>query len=261
MDTLKRIISNILYRFGIKISFIKKRGEEDFDKYVDEGFPILYKKYCNESMVAWQGMHDAFDAATYISKSNIDGDVVECGVWRGGVTALIKDVIYENEGAGNRKFWLFDTFEGMSAPSELDFKGNKNQDALEIHEKSLRSDGTSNWCRGELDDVKNTISKTSSGLENVKFIKGMVENTLRSDDLPNRIALLRLDTDWYESTKVELEVLLPKLVTRGILIIDDYGAWSGARKAFNDYKKENGLKDFAIFRNHVDGALIAIKTF
>ena len=93
MDTLKRIISNILYRFGIKISFIKKRGEEDFDKYVDEGFPILYKKYCNESMVAWQGMHDAFDAATYISKSNIDGDVVECGVWRGGVTALIKDVI------------------------------------------------------------------------------------------------------------------------------------------------------------------------
>ena len=260
MDTVKSSFANILNHIGIRISFIKKRGEENFDGYVDEKFPALYKKYCDESMVAWQGMHDAFDAATYISKSNIEGDVVECGVWRGGVAALMKDVIYENEGTGDRKFWLFDTFEGMSSPSEFDFKGEKNQDALNKHKKSLRRDGTSNWCRGELDDVKNTINKTSDGLINVKFIKGMVENTLRSDNLPNKIALLRLDTDWYESTKVELEVLLPKLVTGGILIIDDYGAWAGARKAFNDLKKEKGLKGFAIFRNHIDGALIAIKT-
>ena len=96
----------------------------------------------------------------------------------------------------------------MSAPSELDFKGNKIR-CLEIH-KNTRSDGTSNWCRRAM--IQKYYRKTSSGLENVKFIKGMVENTLRSDDLPNRIALLRLDTDWYESTKVELEVLCPNLL-------------------------------------------------
>ena len=261
MDTLKKTISKIFNLLGITVSFIKKRGKETLSEYVDLRFPPLYKKYCDESMVAWQGMHDAFDAAAYITESNVDGDVVECGVWRGGVSALMKDVIYANEGSSVRKFWLFDTFEGMSTPSKSDFKSGEDQkQTLNIHKQSLRSDGTSNWCRGDLSDVKKTISKSSGGLDDVEFIKGKVEDTLRLDNIPSKIALLRLDTDFYESTKVELEVLLPKLATRGILIIDDYGAWAGARKAFNEMKEEKGLKDFAVFRNHIDGALIAIKT-
>jgi hypothetical protein len=111
-----------------------------------------------------------------------------------------------------------------------------------------------------LPDVKKTISKSIGGLDDVKFIKGKVEDTLRLNNIPSKIALLRLDTDFYESTKVELEVLLPKLTTRGILIIDDYGAWAGVRKAFNEMKEGKGLEGFAVFRNHIDGALIAIKT-
>ena len=71
-------------------------------------------------MVPWQGMHDAFDAAKYVAESNIYGDVVECGVWRGGVSALMKDVIGGREVGDSRRFWLFDTFEGMSDPTEHD---------------------------------------------------------------------------------------------------------------------------------------------
>ena len=261
MDILKKTISKIFNRLGITVSLIKKRGKETLSDYVDPRFPPLYKKYFDESMVAWQGMHDAFDAATYITESNIDGDVVECGVWRGGVSALMKDVIYANEGSSVRKFWLFDTFEGMTTPSKSDFKSGEDQkETLNMHKKSLRGDGTSNWCRGDLPDVKKTISKSIGGLDDVKFIKGKVEDTLRLKNIPSKIALLRLDTDFYESTKVELEVLLPKLTTRGILIIDDYGAWAGARKAFNEMKEGKGLEGFAVFRNHIDGALIAIKT-
>lgn len=261
MNRLKQTISKLLSHAGIRVSLIKKRGKETLGHYVDVRFPPLYKKYCDESMVAWQGMHDAFDAAAYITESNIEGDVVECGVWRGGVSGLMKDVVYANEGSSERKFWLFDTFEGMTAPSKSDFKSGEDQEqTLNTHKQSLRADGTSDWCRGDLPDVKKTISKSSGGLDNVKFIKGKVENTLRLNNVPSKIALLRLDTDFYESTKVELEVLLPKLATGGILIIDDYGAWAGARKAFNEMKEGKGLEGFAVFRNHIDGALIAIKT-
>jgi O-methyltransferase len=103
------------------------------------------------------------------------------------------------------------------------------------------------------------MAKSGNGIANVKYIKGMVEDTLR-DNIPEKIALLRLDTDFYESTKAELEVLLDKLVTGGILIVDDYGSWAGSRKAVNDYFSTNGIKGYAIFVNHFYGALLCIKT-
>jgi len=249
---------------GIHVTLIRKRGHETFGGHgrdTDESFPAVYKKYCMESMVPWQGMHDAFDAAKYVADSNIDGDIVECGVWRGGVSALMKDVIFENEDGRSRKFWLFDTYEGMSEPTEFDYKiGQDHNVTLAKHEALLQRDGSNNWCRGELSDVKNTLSKSLNGLANVEFIKGKVEDTLLLKQLPNAIAILRLDTDFYESTKVELEVLLPKLVVGGILIVDDYGGWAGARKAINDFRDDGGLRGFAIFRNHFYGALIAVRT-
>ena len=75
-------------------------------------------------------------------------------------------------------------------------------------------------------------------MKNIILIQGMVENTLlNKDNIPDQISLLRLDTDFYESTKIELEILFPKLVPGGILILDDYGYWSGARKAIDEYFK------------------------
>ena len=261
MASIKKKIHIFLNRLGIKVSIIRKRGNERFGNHIDEEFPELYKKWCNESMVPWQGMHDAFDAAKYVTESSIDGDIVECGVWRGGVSALMKDVICRHEAGAGRKFWLFDTFEGMSDPTEHDYKGGRDKnDTLAKHTSLLRSDGSSDWCRGEFSDVQNTLEKALNGMSNVELVKGKVEETLLSNNLPKSIAVLRLDTDFYESTKAELEILLPKVVVGGVLIVDDYGAWAGARKALDDSKENGNLKGFAMFRNHFYGALVAIRT-
>ena len=92
------------------------------------------------------------------------------------------------------------------------------------------------WTKASLDDVKNSTKKLFSNIEDFNFIKGMVEDTMKDKkNLPNKISLLRLDTDLYESTKVELNILYPLLVENGVLIIDDYGDFPGCRKAVDEY--------------------------
>ena len=85
MSTLKRKLSDLFSMIGIRVTRIKKRGSENFPSYVQDDFIHLYKKYSGFSMVPWQGMHDAYQAALYIAQNLEEGDVVECGVWRGGV--------------------------------------------------------------------------------------------------------------------------------------------------------------------------------
>ena len=87
-----------------------------------------------------------------------------------------------------------------------------------------------------LDEVKENFTKAGLSLENINFIKGKVEDTLKiKSNLPEKISVLRLDTDWYDSTMIELEVLYPKLEIGGVLLIDDYGYWDGAREAVDNY--------------------------
>lgn len=257
---LKRFFFEHLKRFGIEIRRFTPRGKETFPNYVDSDFNKHYFNYCHDSMVPWQGVFDAYLAARFVALSEIEGDIVECGVWRGGVSALMKDTVDQyNSERQSRSFWLFDTFEGMSEPGKFDFKRGRNAADTQAKQESLRKlDGTSGWCRGDLSDVKKTMSRTTTGLNNVIFVKGMVEKTLELN-LPNRIALLRLDTDFYESTKAELEFLYPRLSKGGVLIIDDYGAWAGARKAFDDYFTVEKKKEIFIAPNHYYGSLCCVK--
>ena len=93
-------------------------------------------------------------------------------------------------------------------------------------------------CYSSLDEVKKNINLAAgeNSLESINLIEGKVENTLKiNKNLPEKISILRLDTDWYESTKIELEILFPKLSNGGILIIDDYGQWKGSRKAVDEF--------------------------
>lgn len=161
----------------------------------------------------------------------IAGDFVECGVWRGGhcMLAALK-MLQAND---LRDIWLFDTFEGMSEPTDADYRG-KGQ-AMRDWEASKHPVSGSTWCRAELWDVKSAMESTGYPMDRVTFVKGKVEDTLKSDPLPERIAVLRLDTDWYESTKAELEVLYPRLQSGGVLILDDYNYWRGCRKAVDEY--------------------------
>lgn len=162
------------------------------------------------------------DAVRYIDDNQIAGAIVECGVWRGGsmmaATLTLRSV---------RELYLFDTFAGMPPPSEHDarYDGTPADDLLRVDEQTV--------ARASLDDVMaNVLGTGYTG--NVQFIPGKVEDTIPTQ-APDRIALLRLDTDWYESTRHELEHLYPRLVPNGVLIIDDYGHWDGARRAVDEY--------------------------
>jgi hypothetical protein len=168
----------------------------------------------------------------YLNASSIAGDIVECGVWRGG-SAMLAKTLCRSSGS-DRTVYLFDTFAGMTAPTAADISVGGLSAQVKYREKKRQTH--TDWSFASLEEVRDNFKRAGLLDDRVVFVKGMVEQTLRNSvDLPERIALLRLDTDFYESTKVELEVLYPRLVSGGLLIIDDYGHWQGARKATDEY--------------------------
>ena len=185
------------------------------------------------SMASTERLWALTSSVRYLNAAKIPGAIVECGVWRGGNVLLAKRLC---QAAGvSRACYLFDTFAGMSEPTEADKTAFSDEQTRE-HYTSSQTGDHNEWCYASLEEVREAFVKFSVLDDGVKFVKGKVEDTLTvSENLPDEIALLRLDTDWYESTKVELEVLYPRLKTGGVLIIDDYGYWEGARKAVDEY--------------------------
>ena len=180
---------------------------------------------------------NTLNSCKYVVANNIPGDFVECGVWRGGQAILAK-LMFEKLGS-NKSVWMFDTFTGMTAPTEPDIKAKSKVHAGEKFKNSQQENHNS-WCYASLEDVKNNCIKSNLNLDGMKFVQGDVCKTLaKKQNLPEQISILRLDTDWYESTKAELEVLYPILSAKGVLIIDDYGSWEGARKAVDEYFNKN----------------------
>jgi O-methyltransferase len=172
------------------------------------------------------------NSVKYFTRNGIEGDFVECGVWRGG-SMMAAMLALLQQGDTSRNFYLYDTYEGMTPPSEKDvsFDGIRAVDALATSEKK---EGPSVWCVASLEDVKNNVFSTGYPKDKIHFIKGRVEDTLPTQ-APQKIALLRLDTDWYDSTRHELLHLYPLLSKNGVLILDDYGHWQGAKKAVDEY--------------------------
>jgi hypothetical protein len=171
------------------------------------------------------------EAVRYISRRSIPGCFVECGVWRGGSTMLAALTLLQ-EGELNRDLYLFDTFQGMSPPTNLD-KARDGTSAQTLLQRTPR--GTGVWCVADLEDVQANLASTNYPHDRVHFIKGSVEETIPANSPSHSIALLRLDTDWYQSTKHEMKHLFPLLQEGGVLIIDDYGHWEGARLAIDEF--------------------------
>jgi hypothetical protein len=182
------------------------------------------------------------DGVKYVVANCIEGAFIECGVWRGGSSMLAALTLLEL-GDTTRDLFLFDTFEGMSAPTDKDvmFDGTKAQDVLDTSERREELDNY--WCIGSVENVQRNMLTTGYPEGKVHLIKGKVEDTIPKH-APEKIALLRLDTDWYESTKHELEHLYPRLAPNGVLIIDDYGHWVGAKQAVDEYFAAQELKPF-----------------
>lgn len=184
------------------------------------------------------------EAVEHISQHDIAGDIVECGVWKGGSMAAVARTLHRLE-SEHRTLWMYDTFEGMSEPTadDVDLHGHAANQMLAEANKEDAESRESIWCRCSLENVKQTLRGTGYPESNLRFVKGKVEETLPNES-PQQIAVLRLDTDWYESTRCELEILFPKLVPGGVLIIDDYGHWQGCRKAVDEYFAKNGVNMF-----------------
>lgn len=177
------------------------------------------------------------DAVRYVVRNEIPGDCVECGVWRGGNMAVVARTL-KLLGDTGRDLYLYDTFEGMSEPTEhdADYLGTSAAKLLAAAPK-----GQGVWCEASVEDVTQVMKETAYSMDRVRLIQGKVEESIPAT-LPEQIALLRLDTDWYESTLHELNHLYPRLISGGVLIIDDYGHWRGARQAVDEYFQKHGIR-------------------
>jgi hypothetical protein len=193
------------------------------------------------TMTSRPRMQALIDAVRHCQRRELPGAFAECGVWRGG--SVLAMILTLQELGAERDIYLYDTFEGMTAPGVHDVSP-LDPPAIETWEAAQGSDERA-W--GELfspevfdeDAVRSVLLETGYPEARLHFVRGPVEETL-PEHSPGQLALLRLDTDWYESTKHEMEHLYPGLVEGGVLIIDDYGHWEGARRAVEEHFAENG---------------------
>lgn len=179
------------------------------------------------------------NAVRWIADEKIPGAFVECGVWRGGSMMVVARTLLES-GVSDRDLYLFDTYEGMTAPTAVDVDHQGTAAARHFAKKQTGAD-SADWTLATLDEVCANLHRTEYPSDHLHLVKGKVEETLPAS-APDAIALLRLDTDWYESTKHELEHLWPRLVSGGICIIDDYGHWAGSRRAVDEYFSSCGIR-------------------
>jgi hypothetical protein len=191
-------------------------------------------------------------AVEYVVSRRVSGAIVECGVWRGGSMMAVALTLLRL-GVTDRDLYLFDTFSGMTEPGDEDVK-HTGQRAADLLAGSSRD--SHDWATASLEQVQEAVLSVGYPAEKIHFVEGRVEETLPAN-APAEIALLRLDTDWYSSTKHELVHLYPRVASGGVLIIDDYAYWQGARQAVDEYLDEEQL---TLLLNRIDyTSRIAIK--
>ena len=241
-----RWLHNLLGGLGYQIVMI---GIEFQD--VPQTHRDVYRKVKPFTMTSEHSVYTLIRCLEHLHRYQIPGNIVECGVWRGGMMMAALEGLKLLKDA-SRHVYLYDTFEGMAEPGI-----NDEEKAMGLYRNYKRADGSSDWCRSTLDEVKSNLAACGYDPSKLHFIQGKVEDSIPGT-LPGEIALLRLDTDWYESTRHEFEHLFPLVVKGGFVIIDDYGAWAGSRKATDEYLESHGL---SYFLHRVDtGSRIFVKT-
>ncbi|MBI9108320.1 MAG: class I SAM-dependent methyltransferase [Spirochaetales bacterium] len=212
---------------------------EQFRIDMEDSFKAIWADVGAYTMTSVERGYALYKAVHYIIGNAVGGDFVECGVWKGGSCMLIARTLLEL-GVTDRSIFLYDTFEGMPEPGGNDYiawNGRSVHEKWEEDRLGEKNNFTS-WAV-DLDSVKANIKSTAYPEDKLIFVRGPVEETLRNVR-PDKIGLLRLDTDWYESTKAELELLYPRLTCGGVLILDDYGHFTGAKMAVDEYFAGHG---------------------
>lgn len=244
---VKSLVRWVFNRAGFRLVRIPNRGNTvPWD--MDQEFAGIFEKTLPYSMTSTANRYALYKAIQYLKKHQIPGDIVECGVWRGG-SSMIAALTLLALGDTTRRLWLYDTFEGTTEPGEMDVRVYDEKEAHRIWQQWNRTHAD-RWLSSPLDEVKANMASTGYPAEHLIYVQGKVEDTIPAN-MPTQIALLRLDTDWYQSTYHELRHLFPRLSKYGILIIDDYGWWRGSREATDQYVQENNVQ---IFLNRVDAS-------
>jgi Macrocin-O-methyltransferase (TylF) len=197
---------------------------EGWDRVSPSEFSRLYRQVRTRTMCSNARLRGLYRALHHVVSHEIAGDVVECGSAQGGSAALMALTLHQLR--SQRKLWLFDTFEGLPAPSSED-------PDFEL------ADLFTGTCIGTVEEVRELFNRLGVA-ENVEFVKGLFQETLPVNRIP-RIAVLHIDGDWYESVKVCLECLYDKVVPNGVIQLDDYGYWKGARKAVDEFFEQRGI--------------------
>jgi len=258
MKTIKQTIRKLINYFGYDILKVNPESLSSQLNYLpdleDRNIKIV-RLVKEKTLTSVERINGLIDATRYIIANNIEGSIVECGVWQGGSMMAVAYTLQELSNT-DRDLYLFDTYEGMTSPTEEDIAHFSNVDAQTLLNSEDEKQREAYICYSDLEEVQKNLYSTKYPSNKIHFIKGKVEDTIPSNT-PNKIALLRLDTDWYESTRHELEHLFPLLVSGGVIIIDDYGYWKGCKKATDEYIQNNQIP---LLLNRLDSTgRIAIK--
>lgn len=233
-----RFINTLLGKKTAGIAF-----PPDFDAFHID----IIRKVRPYTMTSPERLFALIEAVKYVVSNNIPGSFVECGVWKGGSMMAIAETLRQLQ-VTDRQLYLYDTFAGMPPPTEEDKNYSEETAASMLQKESYVKEESVVWAYSNLAEVKANISQVAYPATNIHYIEGDVLQTIPAND-PGQIALLRLDTDWYESTKHEMVHLYPKLISSGVLIIDDYGYWKGSRKAVDEYMAAHHL---SLLLNRID---------
>lgn len=244
MSSVKRyeqVVNTLASKVGLQISRVGS-GKDRLPVEATPQDAALISQVRPYTMTSAERLWSLINAVSYVTDEGIDGDFVECGVWRGG-SVMTMALQLNRLGVADRNFWLYDTFAGMTAPTANDVEAGSGVTAAQMLATTEVGDGNNVWCVADRNDVEANLRLTKYPFDRFILCEGDVNDTLHQQ-VPESIALLRLDTDWYESTKLGLEILYPKLAIGGVCILDDYGHWQGARKAVDDYFAERGARPF-----------------
>ena len=253
-------LKKLAYRFGYDFTLRKlpqydvARRRLGIPRDMDPAFAEIYEQAAPFTMTSVERMYALYEGVKHVVGRNVPGDLVECGVWQGG-SSMVMALTLAMLGDTSRKIHLYDTFAGMTRPAEVDRRARDGAEQITRWRHFQRGDHNE-WCYASLAEVRANMATTGYPADNLVFVEGKVEDTLPAQ-APADIALLRLDTDWYQSTRHELEHLFPRLAAGGVLILDDYGSFEGARQAVDEYFAENGI---GLYLHRVDSTgRIAVK--
>ena len=245
---LRKLAFHMGYNFSLRKipQYDRHRQILNVPHDMEPEFTALYERARAYTLTSVECMYTLYQTVKFISRNNIPGDMVECGIWRGGSSMMIA-LTLEALGDRSRNIYLYDTYTGMTEPENIDVRSKDGMEQISRWQ-AFQRDGYNEWAHATLPEVRANMATTGYPENQLHFVVGEVETTIPTT-VPENISLLRLDTDWYRSTRHELIHLYPRLSRQGALIIDDYGAYEGSRKATDEY-----FADASIFLGRIDEA-------